>query len=344
MSTAKSPSGTASIRDVARQAGVSPATASRALRGDTAVVPETRERVVRAARELAYTVPGRRPRLVGVLARYPTQWFFANAITAIERSLRVAGYGLVLYNIGDSAGRQLFFEEVLPRRELDGLLIVATSFEPRERAALDAAGVPIVVLGGGAPGLPRAGIDDAEGARMAVRHLLGLGHRDIGLISFAPEGEGGLETVNARRAGMLSALADAQAQPRPEWLITRESTVHGGVLATEELLTRSRLPSALFAMSDEMALGTLATLRRAGIAVPGQISVIGFDDHEMAAIFDLTTIRQPVHEQARTATELLLNELAGPGPDGGPSHNIDLPTRLVVRGTTGPVGESPRDR
>ena len=107
----------------------------------------------------------------------------------------------------------------------------------------------------------------------------------------------------------------------------------GGRRAMEQLLARRRLPTAVFAESDEMALGALQTLRRAGLPVPGRVSLIGFDDHEMAATGDLTTVAQPVRRQGELAARLLVEVLAGGAPDGG---EVLLPTRLVVRGSTGP--------
>jgi LacI family repressor for deo operon, udp, cdd, tsx, nupC, and nupG len=327
----------ASIRDVARRAGLSATTVSRSLRGDPYVAASTRDRVLRAASELAYSLPQApdRPTLVGVLTRFPTQWFFAESIAGIELALRTSDHRLVLHNIGDPDGRRLFFERVVPRGQMDALIIVSLSFDDLERTALERLNVPITVVGGYAPGLTRVGIDDQEAARMATRHLIGLGHRDIGMISFAPADPVGHDTSTARRRGFESALSEAGLPARPEWVIAAEgSRMSGGVRATETLLTLPKLPTALFAMSDELAIGALRTLRRAGISVPGQMSIVGFDDHEMAEFSDLTTIAQPVRQQAEVATKLLLDQLDGKIRK---AVNTELPTRLVVRGTTGPA-------
>jgi LacI family repressor for deo operon, udp, cdd, tsx, nupC, and nupG len=172
-------------------------------------------------------------------------------------------------------------------------------------------------------------------AAMAVRHLIGLGHREIGLISFEPHSSVGVETMTARRAGFERSLRENDLVVRPEWIICETSDVTGGIRAAERLLTQPDLPTAVFVMSDEMSPGALQTLRRAGIDVSRQMSLIGFDDHEMAVCGDLTTIAQPVRLQAETATRILLDALDGAGP-GAPAGDVDLPTRLVVRGTTGP--------
>jgi LacI family transcriptional regulator, repressor for deo operon, udp, cdd, tsx, nupC, and nupG len=194
--------------------------------------------------------------------------------------------------------------------------------------------VPLAVVGGHLPGFPRVGIDDADGAATAVRHLLLLGHRDIAMISGDPDDAFGRATTSARRAGFEATLAEAGIPPAEDRVVSEPWGVTGGKRAMEQLLARRRLPTAVFAESDEMALGALQTLRQAGLAVPGRVSLIGFDDHEMAPAGDLTTIAQPVRRQGELAAGRLLAVLAGREPDE--PVDLELPTRLVVRGTTGP--------
>jgi len=330
----------ATIRDVARMAGVSATTVSRALRGMSNVAVETRLRIDRAAAELGY----RPPRLTGtgrqvaVVARYPTQWFFAESIATVERTLRGSGHDLLLFGVGDADGRRNMLDRITENPGVAGVVVVATSFDEPEREALEALGVPVVVVGGYVPGLPRVGIDDANAARIATQHLLALGHRDIGVVSFAPEDTVGHDTTSARLRGFQQAMHAAGVPVQSRWVLSRESTIRGGMLCAEDLLTQSQLPTGLVAMSDEMALGALWTLRRAGIVVPGAMSIVGVDDNHMAAGCDLTTIHQPVTEQARGAAEHLLAII-----DGGVREvvDVDLPVRLVVRGSTGPVVPRP---
>jgi len=200
--------------------------------------------------------------------------------------------------------------------------------------ALRALGVPVGVIGGPVDGFVRVGVDDRAGAAMAVRHLVVLGHRDIAMIGGDPGDPVGRATTAARRAGFEAALAEAGLPCGPDRVVSRPWGVTGGMRAMEELLARRALPTAVFAESDEMALGALQVLRRTGLAVPGRMSVVGFDDHEMAAVGELTTIAQPVCEQGETAARRLLGLLAG--DPGLPGQEVVLPTRLVVRGTTGP--------
>ena len=340
MGTPTAAKGQAGILDVARRAGVSPSTVSRSLRGSAKVSERTRNRVLRAAAELEYVPSPAASRLasgrthaVGLIVPFATRWFFSEVLTGVEGPLRAAGYDLLLYNVGDPAARARFFGAMPLRRRVDAVLTVASSFSPDEQDALRALGVPLAVVGGHVGGFPRVGIDDRAGATMAVRHLLLLGHRDIAMISGDPGDAFGRVTTSARRSGFEAALAEAGIGPGPERVVSEPWGVTGGMRAMEQLLARRRLPTAVFAESDEMALGALQTLRRAGLDVPGRVSLVGFDDHEMAVAGDLTTIAQPVHRQGELAARLLLEVLDGGNP---PTGDVVLPTRLVVRGTTGP--------
>ncbi|MBC3190499.1 LacI family DNA-binding transcriptional regulator [Pseudonocardia sp. C8] len=318
----------AGVRRVAELAGVSPATVSRALREGTPVSAETRARVRRAAASLGYVVPARTA-TVAVLARFPTRWFFAEAVAGVESVLAAGGHALQLYNVGDPDGRAHFFDTLPVRGRADGLIVVATAIDEAERAALDGLDVPVVVVGGTMPGRPRIGIDDRAGARTAVRHLVGLGHTEVALVSFDEDEACGRETTRARRAGWAEALDESGRARGP--VLEVGADVEAGDAAAGALLSLPRLPTAVFAMSDEAALGLVRTLRRAGVDVPGSVSVVGFDDHEMAAVADLTTIAQPVHRQGELAGRAVLAALDGARPEGA-----QLPTRLVVRGTTAP--------
>src|SRR5829696_4865998 len=343
--------GQAGILDVARRAGVSPSTVSRSLRGSAKVSQQTRERVLRAAAELAYVPSPAASRLasgrtsaVGVIVPFATRWFFSEVLTGVEGALREAGYDLLLYNIGDPPGRARFFRTMPLRRRVDAVLAVASSLNAGEQEALHALGVPLAVVGGPVPGFSRVGVDDRDGAAMAVRHLLLLGHRDIAMIGGEPADPIGRATTAARRAGFEAALAEAGIPATPDRVGPQAWGVSGGMRAMEQLLVRRRLPTAVFAESDEMALGALQVLRRAGLPVPGRLSLVGFDDHGMAAAGDLTTIAQPVRRQGELAAHRLLAVLGGgpsdpsgrAGPAADRAGDVVLPTRLVVRGTTGP--------
>ncbi|MBA3249529.1 MAG: LacI family DNA-binding transcriptional regulator [Geodermatophilaceae bacterium] len=330
------------IVDVARRAGVSISTVSRTLRGSLNVSGDTRERVLRAAADLSYVpspaasrLASGRTRTIGVIVQFSARWFFAEVIRGAEGVLRASDYDLLLFNVGDPASRAHLFQTMPLRRRVDGVLAVATNFSESETTALTRLGVPLVIVGH-QPGPSGAGvgIDDTESAAMAVRHLVLLGHVDIAMISGLPDDPIGRGTTLARRAGFSAGLHAAGLPDRPDRIVSEPWGVEGGRRAMERLLTRPQLPTAVFAESDEMAFGALRTLRRVGLEVPGAVSVIGFDDHELAPASDLTTIAQPAYEQGRLAAAMALDLLTGNTDEV--DQRLTLPTRLVVRGTTGP--------
>ena len=213
-------------------------------------------------------------------------------------------------------------------------MIVSVPLTSRERGRLDQLGVPTVQVGGhqAAEHRPWIGIDDEGAARQAVGHLLRIGHRDIAMIQAVDDEGTPWAADQARVSGFHSQITDAGiADPtvvRVPW------GIEGGAHGMEILLSGPRLPTAVFCHSDEIALGALRTLRKSGIAVPHQISVIGVDDHPSAELSDLTTVAQPVREQGRLAARRVLAELTDDDPLA--AARTVLPTRLVVRSSTAP--------
>lgn len=332
--------GAVSMADVAARAGVSTATVSRSLRG-SAVSSRTRERVLKAAAELQYVpspaasrLASGRTRSVAVVVPFATRWFFAEVLAGAERVLREASFDLLLYNVGDSASRAHFFETLPIRRRVDAVLVVSSVLTVEEQQALTDLDVPLVSVGCRLPGAPSVLIEDDLAAATATRHLLGLGHRRIAMLSGSSGDPVGAVTTGQRQAGFRAALAEADVAEEPR-ILEEAWGICGGECAMERLLGEPSLPTAIFAESDEMAFGALRMLRRAGIAVPGRISVVGVDDHEFAAAVDLTTVAQPVTAQGRAAAAAILEMLT---TDRRPRSTV-LPTRLVVRGSTAPPGE-----
>lgn len=334
--------GGSSLNDVAERAGVSTATVSRALRGLPVVSEATRTRIVAIAEELGYVISPSASRLasgrthtVGVVVPYVNRWFFAQVIVGVEQALRAGGYDLLLYNLGDDAGRGRFFEEMPLRRRVDAVLVLSLPLAEAEVARLRALHIPVGLVGAAVEGFACVRIDDVAGAATAVRHLVNLGHRDIGLISGGDDVPMHFTTPLDRRRGYLEVLEAAGIAFDPQLEAVGDFTVAGGQRAMGELLSRARRPTAVFALSDEMAFGAMRTLRMSGLRVPEDVSVVGFDDHDMADLLDLTTIAQPVVEQGAAVARLLLGQLSG--ADATEQHHVlSLPTRLVVRRTTAP--------
>lgn len=340
--TSPAESARASIFDVARRAGVSPSTVSRALRGLPNVADSTRDRVTSAARDLAYVaspaaagLASGRTATVGVVVPFLTRWFFMQVIHGAEAVLRTAGYDLLLHTLGDEQGRERFFDRLPLHRKVDGVLLVDVTVQPAEQAGLQALGLPVTMVGGSALGVAYVGVDEEEGVRLAVQHLVHLGHERVAMLCGRPAEGMDFDIPGRRRAAFAQALADAGLQN--DLLFTGEWGTEGGAQATERLLSESRTtPTAIVAESDEIAFGALRTLRRAGIAVPGRMSVVGYDDHELAGVVDLTTVAQPVARQGELAAELLLDAMRGAAD---PFARVLLPPRLVIRGTTAPPQE-----
>jgi DNA-binding LacI/PurR family transcriptional regulator len=328
------------IKDVAEAAGVSIATVSRALHGLPRVSEATRERVLAVAAELRYvaspsaaSLASGQTNAIGVVAPFVNRWYFAAIVHSAEERLRKAGYDLLLYSLGtDAHERRRAFSGTLLRKRVDGVLVLGLHPTVDEVAALSAVGGPVAVVGAEVPGWASVRIDDEGAARCAVRHLLDLGHRRIGFI-------GGADPLHTampaeRRAGYQAELAGAGLAAAPELEAVGGFTVTGGHDAAQRLLAIPEPPTALFAASDEMAMGALQAVRRVGLRVPEDVSVIGIDDHEMAELLDLTTVAQPVVAQGVLAAEMILTALTDPER---PPPAVTVPTELVVRGTTGPA-------
>lgn len=332
-----------SLQDVADRAGVSAATASRSLRGLAKVSPETRQRVIDAARELSYTTslqspefaPGPR-KTVAVIVPFITRWFFTTVTAAAVDHLRAHGYDVLLYHLGSADVRDDFFSRMPLAGRVDGILVLSTPLNEEHTLALRALDIPFVTVGAIVPGAPAVGIDAVAAARQAVNHLIHLRHRRIGLIiGEADDPRFEFASSAERRLGCELALRAAGLTLPDELVASGPHGLEGGARAMTELLSRPVLPTAVFAEYDELAIGALWALRRAGLSVPGDVSVVSVDDHEMAAMFDLTTIAQDVVRQGTIAAGMLLQAL---GTEEGepPERPVLLPTRLVLRGTTSP--------
>jgi DNA-binding LacI/PurR family transcriptional regulator len=328
----------ASIEDVARLAGVSIATVSRALRGLPDVAAATRERVLDASRQLDYVASPFAARLasgrtatVGVVVPFVNRWFFAEVIDTAETALRKAGFDLLLYNLGDEEGRSRFFEVMPMRKRVDAVLVSSLVLTDDEVTALTSLDIPIGLLGFDHPGFLSTRIDDVQSARGAVAHLLELGHRRIALIGGDTDDPMRFTPPLHRQDGYHDALRAAGIEPDPELQVLGYFTIDGGLEACERLLRLPDRPTALFAESDEMAYGAMWALRRNGLRVPDDVAVIGFDDHANAAMMDLTTVRQPVAEQAVDVSNRLLAAISSRGDE---PLDVVLPTELIVRGST----------
>lgn len=335
-----------SIDEVARLAGVSTATVSRALSGRGHVSDGARERVRAAADSLGYVVSSRasslasgRTRNVGVIVPFLDRWFFGAVLSGVTGALMRAGYDVTLYNItADADVRRQVFSTFLRRQRVDAVIAVAIELDDDETTQLLDLGLPVIGVGGPNPRLRTLTFDDTTVARLATEHLIGLGHRDIAHIGAAAEFEADFRVPSRRRLGFEQALSDADIPADPALFEPADFTVDGGHRAATRLLSGpGPRPSAIFAASDEMAIGALLAARDLGIDVPDDVSIVGIDGYELGEFFELTTVDQFPLAQGERAAAAILAQLES-AADAAPA---DLPYELIVRRTTAPPRPRP---
>lgn len=330
------------IRDVADEAGVSAATVSRALRGMPNVNASTRARIKAAAARLDYVASPSASRLasgrtgsIAVITPYISRWYFSTVLSGVESVLQAAGMDLLLLCVEERATRddQPSAAQRL-RRRVDGTLIIAMPSTDRRVLEVLELGLPTSLVGITVEGVPGVAIDDAQAARQATQHLLNLGHERIGLIGGSSV-EANFTAETDRERGYRDVLT-AHGLPIDASLMSHgDFTIAGGERAMTNLLTLPQPPTAVFAMSDEMAFGALRALSLHGLVAGRDISIIGIDGHDVSAHLDLTTVVQPVEDLGRIAAESLLAEISA--AEGSPLPGIvRVPTQLRVRGSTGP--------
>jgi DNA-binding LacI/PurR family transcriptional regulator len=326
------------MEDVARRLGVSISTVSRALRGQPGVAEVTRARILHEATAMSYVVSpaaaalaGGRTGRVAVLVPQVDTWYYSTVVAGAERVLRSAGLETSLYCLPTARDRFDFFERLPLRRKVDAVIVVSFPLDARSESRLLALGVPVVVVSSASPLFSSVSVDDHRAASQAVEHLIRAGHRRIGMIVTVDPDNMPWAAALARVDGYRSALAAAAIEWTDDLMASVPWGIDGGARGMELLLSAAEQPTAVFCFSDEVAIGAMRTLRRAGIAVPEAMSLIAVDDHPMAELLDLTTVRQPATEQGSVAGELITTMI-----DGGPVRHVELPTRLVVRHSTRP--------
>lgn len=325
------------MMDVARRAGVSHQTVSRAINAPDTVRPATLARVRAAIDELGYrpnaaarALVTDSTRLIGVVTSSSSFLGPASTSAAIELAARAAGYGTLVTALQVADRREV--EDAfafLVGRGVDGIIAVAPRQSVADAAGRVARSVPLVVVADGLTPSERVhvvSVDQALGARMAVRHLLATGREDVAHVA------GPLDWFDAaaRLSGWRGALEDVGAQPGA--LVQGDWSAESGYAALADLLARGgRLPQAVFCANDLMALGLMAAARDQGVTVPGDLAVVGFDDIAGAAYFrpPLTTVRQPFDELGKVCMEVLLRAMDG---ETGTTHSI--PPLLQVRASS----------
>jgi LacI family transcriptional regulator, galactose operon repressor len=327
--------------DIAREAGVSQSTVSRALRNHPRVKPLTARRVREAAARLGYVpddtaralITGRTNTIAIEIADI-TNPFFPEIVDVLHDELTLAGYRVVLFNERTDRRPDAGLQSVLRGRAVDGVIITAATLGDRTNELLRDGPLPAVMLNRdvrGFVGLDRVVADNRGGSRRAAAFLHERGHRGIAFVA----GPGDASTSLERERGFCGEL-QRLGSPVTEALRRAGPFSHAhGYRAGGELLALREPPTAIFCANDVIAFGVLDAARAAGVRVPEELSVVGFDDIPMAAweAFSLTTVRQPLGEMARAAVSALVGRLRG-GSDWRPRRQV-FATELIERGTAG---------
>ncbi|MCQ6246382.1 LacI family DNA-binding transcriptional regulator [Streptomyces malaysiensis] len=328
----------ASIRDVARTAGVSTATVVRVLNGGATVSADRTERVIRAVKELDYVTNGvaaglsrGRTGLLGLLVSDIANPFTAQAARGLEDEAVRRNYQVLISSSDFDPGREAQILKSFARRTVDAVALMSTGEAAEGVQRLIRNGIPTVLIDRRPPdvlSVPLVRTDSLSAARDAVRHLIALGHTDLGMISGPP----GMATAAQRLAGFRAACAEAGLRVRPECVREGFLGSEGGHRAMLEILDLPVRPTAVFSFNNMLAVGALGALRERGVHLPEDLSMITFDDTDLFPFIDppLTAIAQPAYEIGSAAGKLLFDELDGiVGPAAG--RDVVLPTELRVR-------------
>ena len=334
------------IRDVAREAGVSVATASRALNGKQIVNADTRARILSVMEDLGFTPSPAARRLslgrtltIGVVVSFLTRPQAAERLRGVDAVLTDSEFDLVVYNVETVQKRDHYLGTLAQSHRTDGLIVMSLPPPFELASTLASATVPVVFIDVHTPsvaGLPRIVGDDVAGGVLAARHLLELGHRSVAFVGDAEHDPFGFTSSRDRQAGLAAELARAGVEIPTDWI---GHGAHGRYEARDlahRMLTADRRPTAIFAASDTQALGVIAAARDLGLRVPDDLSVVGYDDIEPADYVGLTTIRQQLFESGRRGAEVLLAEI-DVRSEQPPA--VPLAPELVVRATTAPPRE-----
>jgi LacI family transcriptional regulator len=323
------------IRDVAAMALVSPATVSRVLNGKQDVDPDLRRRVLGAVTELGYRRNGparslrtRAAMVLGVIISDITNPFFTAVVRGAEDQAQLAGYSVVLANADEDLAKEARYLEVAAAEQMAGALLSPASPKQTSIDVLSERGIPVVTIDRRLAATPVDSImvNNQRAAHDAVQHLIGQGCRRVGLVA------GPVQTTTgaSRLAGYRAALRDAGRELDPSLVAYGNFRTDGGYAATQQLLRQRRLPDGLLISNNLMTVGGLQAIAEAGLAIPGDIAIVGFDDSSWANA-PLTVVAQPTYEIGRQAAKLLLRRIDG---ERFPPRHVVLRAELIERASS----------
>ena len=327
------------LAKVAERAGVGIGTVSRVLNHHPGVSAKMRSRVEAAMSEVGYSRPGRgrqpaRRGQVGVLVPFFDEPSAYQRLRGIVARLQPHDLNIVLYNVSSPGQTREHISRLVQHDHLDALIVISLPLGHDEAASLAGAPYPTLLLDTTHALLPSVGVDDRHGGRLATQHLLDLGHRRIGFVGEPPQNVFGFVASARRQAGYELALEHASIA------VDRGLIRHGAHLRSAakqmavDLLRLRRPPTGIVVASDVQTVGVLEAAEQLGLHVPGELSVVGYDDIDLAALLGITTVRQPLERSGQRVADLVITAINGVPPA---SVNEELDLELVVRSTTGPV-------
>jgi LacI family repressor for deo operon, udp, cdd, tsx, nupC, and nupG len=326
-----------SIKDIAKAAGVSPSTVSRALSDHPRISLETKERIRRLATEMSYSPSAvarslvtQRTSIIGLAVAWVSDPFLAQLVRGIEDTALAHGYTVILSSFYGEPDREREVLSTFRERRVDGMIVKSSCFDTDHRSLRTQFGLPIVLINR-PEYVYSVSTDNLHGGRLATEYLLDLGHSRIGYIA----AEGGMRTNLDRLKAYKEALQRRGAAFDPNLVVLGDGYEEGGKEAMSRLLALPSPPTAVFCYNDLTAIGAALAVREASLQVPGDISLVGFDDIELAAYFHppLTTFRQPAYELGRRAMEMVLALMA----DAQKMTSVILKGELVVRQSCRPL-------
>ena len=304
------------------------------------VAEATRVRVLEVAERLGYqphfgaaALAGGSTSTIGLVAPYFDLWYASQVIAGVEAVLSPSGHDLVIYASDTPESQERFFARAGSlHTRIDGLLLVDFFPEVSRLRPLIESELKLVALGDDLDGVASIAIDNFDAAYRATRHLIDIGHERIAVGGTQQVSVDPSPVMAARMDGYRAALEDADLKVRSDYSLAGMLSIAGGRHAIENALELDVAPTAVFFMADEMAFGAIAQAKARGIHIPTELSIIGFDDHDLAGTFGLTTMRQAVRQMGAMAARRILSTT---GSDSDSSHEL-VPVDLVVRDTTAP--------
>lgn len=326
------------IYDVAKQANVGVGTVSRVLNNSPRVSPETRQRVLHVMETLNYRPSALAQRLsrrktltIGVIAVFFTRPSVVERLRGIEAVTAASEYDLIVYNVETPAKRDDVFRATAVSNRVDGLLVISLAPTDDDVERWHGAGVPVVLVDTHHSRLPRIVVNDVCGGYQAAQHLIALGHHKIAFVGDPIHTAFNFSSSRDRLQGLRQALDEHGIAFRSDYHQAGEHGQEPARALTHQLLALDDPPTAIFAASDTQALGVMQAARELGVAIPHDLSVIGFDDIEIAEYLNLTTMHQPLFESGFRGVELLLQSIDSVG---GVTPCEELPVELVSRDST----------